>query len=301
MSIRHDYKSAATGQSRQRARRYGLLVMTLVLIGLFGGLLAYIKGGQTQPAPATAAVAPSTPAQPPTTPAQPPAASPPLKTVALSVAEPEPVKPKYDFYTELPKRKIAIQRETVKPANASRPAPTRIQPAANPLQKPAAPRRNAASTSPTMATASGAKPDSKTTNSKTANSKTANSKTARFQDHELQDRQFQDRQYRIRQSQDRQFQDRQSPKPPIPRPPITNPPIPTRPPIPRPPIPRPPIPHPPHPHPPIPDPQPPSPRLRRLQRERRNHSGRSPTTTRRSSSRPSKRHNFPIIPEATVG
>ena len=66
MSIRHDYKSAAIGQRRQRARRYGLLVMTLVLIGLFGGLLAYIKGAPTQPAPATAVVAPSAPAQPPT-------------------------------------------------------------------------------------------------------------------------------------------------------------------------------------------------------------------------------------------
>jgi hypothetical protein len=171
VSIRHDYKSAATGQRRQRARRYGLLVMTLVLIGLFGGLLAYIRGDRTPSPPGAAASAP-------TTPAQPPAAPPPPKTVAVSPAEPEPVKPKYDFYTELPKRKIAIQRETVKPGNASRPAPTRIQPAANPLQKPAAPRRNAVSTSPTMATASGAKPDSKTANSKTANSKTANSKTA---------------------------------------------------------------------------------------------------------------------------
>ncbi|MBS1225253.1 MAG: Arginine--tRNA ligase, partial [Proteobacteria bacterium] len=171
VSIRHDYKSAATGQRRQRARRYGLLVMILVLIGLFGGLLAYIRGDRTPSPPGAAASAP-------TTPAQPPAAPPPPKTVAVSPAEPEPVKPKYDFYTELPKRKIAIQRETVKPGNASRPAPTRIQPAANPLQKPAAPRRNAASTSPTMATASGAKPDSKTANSKTANSKTANSKTA---------------------------------------------------------------------------------------------------------------------------
>jgi hypothetical protein len=171
VSIRHDYKSAATGQRRQRARRYGLLVMTLVLIGLFGGLLAYIRGDRTPSPPGAAASAP-------TTPAQPPAAPPPPKTVAVSPAEPEPVKPKYDFYTELPKRKIAIQRETVKPGNASRPAPTRIQPAANPLQKPAAPRRNAVSTSPTMASASGAKTDSMTANSLTANSKTADSKTA---------------------------------------------------------------------------------------------------------------------------
>ncbi len=180
MSIRHDYKSAATGQRRQRARRYGLLVMTLVLIGLFGGLLAYIKGDRTQAAPATAAaVTPSARAQPPT-PTQPPApvalAAPP-KPVVAPLAEPEPVKPKYDFYTELPKRKIAIQRENIKPGNAPQSASARIPPADNPLHKPATPRGNPKNPTPTMAAASGAKPDSKTTNSKTTNSESANSKT----------------------------------------------------------------------------------------------------------------------------
>ena len=171
MSIRHDYKSAAIGQRRQRARRYGLLVMTLVLIGLFGGLLAYIKGAPTQPAPATAVVAPSAPAQPPA-PVAPP------KTVVATPAEPEPVKPKYDFYTELPKRHIAIQHETVRPRSASQPAPARLQPAANSPHKPATPRGNAKNPTPTTTAASRANPDSRTTNSRTTNSKTAHSESA---------------------------------------------------------------------------------------------------------------------------
>ncbi len=182
MSIRHDYKSAAIGQRRQRARRYGLLVMTLVLIGLFGGLLAYIKGAPTQPAPATAVVAPSAPAQPPA-PVAPPktvVATPvaPPKTVVATPAEPEPVKPKYDFYTELPKRHIAIQHETVRPRSASQPAPARLQPAAHSPHKPATPRGNAKNPTPTTTAASRANPDSRTTNSRTTDSRTTNSKTA---------------------------------------------------------------------------------------------------------------------------
>lgn len=180
MSIRHDYKSATIRQRRQRARRYGLLVMTLVLIGLFGGLLAYINGDRTQAAPATAAALTSSARAQPPTPTQPPApvalAAPP-KPVVAPLAEPEPVKPKYDFYTELPKRKISIQGENIKPGNASQPAPARIPAAGNPLQMPAAPRGNAKNPTSPM-TAASAKPDSKTANSKTANSISTNSKTA---------------------------------------------------------------------------------------------------------------------------
>jgi hypothetical protein len=159
VNSRRDYKSVTTGPRRQRARRHGLLVVTLVLIGLFGGLLAYIKGDRTKPAP-VAAVAPATPAQPAAT----PAAAPP-KAVVAPVAEPAPVKPKYDFYTELPKRQIDIQPETVNPKSA--PAPTRTQPAADPLRKPATPRKTditpimaAASARPEVKPAS-ARPDTK--------------------------------------------------------------------------------------------------------------------------------------------
>ena len=170
MSTRHDYKSAAIKQRRQRARRYGLLVMTLVLIGLFGGLLAYIKGDRTQSAPTAAVIAPRVPDQPSA-----PAA--PLKPVVAPLVESESVKPKYDFYTELPKRQISVQREIVKPVNTSQPAPVRIQPATNPLHKPAAPRGNAKNPTLTMTAVSGAKPDSKPTNSKPTNSKPTNSKS----------------------------------------------------------------------------------------------------------------------------
>ena len=103
MNSRRDYKSAATGPRRQRARRNGLLVVTLILIGLFGGLLAYIRGDRPQPPPIAAA--PATPTQPPAA----PAAAPAPKVVVAPAAEPDPAKPKYDFYTELPRRQVDIR------------------------------------------------------------------------------------------------------------------------------------------------------------------------------------------------
>ncbi len=107
MSLRRDYKSRSPRQRRQSVRRHGLLVVTLILVGLFGGLLAYIKGDRTLETQEklVAATPPVKPA-PPATPALPP-----IPTVATSVPpESEPVKPKYDFYTELPKRQVDIQR-----------------------------------------------------------------------------------------------------------------------------------------------------------------------------------------------
>lgn len=101
MSIHRDYKSSPR-QRRRSVRRHGLLVITLILVGLLGGLLTYIKRG-TQETPATIAapVVPATPATPVTRPVR-----------AVTVPEPvtpEPSKPKYDFYTELPKRQVGIQ------------------------------------------------------------------------------------------------------------------------------------------------------------------------------------------------
>ena len=170
MSSRCDYKRSKTGQHRrQRARHQGLLVLTLILIGLFGGLLAYIRGDRT-PSPATAAASPPTDA--PTAPAAPalsatpaapalptapgivaPPASPP--PAAAPVAEPAPVKPKYDFYTELPKRQIDVQSGVAPPGASPSHPPVRTQPAVNQLQKPAPPRKNA--TPATLATASNGK------------------------------------------------------------------------------------------------------------------------------------------------
>ena len=173
MSSRCDYKRSKTGQHRrQRARHQGLLVLTLILIGLFGGLLAYIRGDRT-PSPATAAASPPTdaptaPAAPalsatPAAPAAPalptapgivaPPASPP--PAAAPVAEPAPVKPKYDFYTELPKRQIDVQSGVAPPGASPSHPPVRTQPAVNQLQKPAPPRKNA--TPATLATASNGK------------------------------------------------------------------------------------------------------------------------------------------------
>ena len=141
MSIRRDYKPTANRlRRRQTARRNGLLVMTLVLVGLFGGLLAYIKGDRNQQ-PASVAVAP------PPTPAVKPA--PPKVAAPEPAPESAPARPKYDFYTELPKRQVEIAPETP----ASRPAPPhRPQPAHEPLRKPAAPATPRSTPAPAVAT-----------------------------------------------------------------------------------------------------------------------------------------------------
>lgn len=154
MSTRRDYKhTATTGQRRRRTvRRHGLLVVTLVLIGGFGGLLAYIKGDRNIPsAPnAVATVPAATPVQLDTlnrVPAQPPVSAPAMEPAA-------PIKPKYDFYTKLPKRQIDVQREDANPHGTPSSSPTppiRTQPAVDRLRKPAAPRKSTAP--PTVAKA----------------------------------------------------------------------------------------------------------------------------------------------------
>ena len=154
MSIQRDYKPASAWQRRRRAvRRHGLLVITLILIGLFGGLLAYIKGDRHQQAPATAAIPSAAPVQP----ARATATAPAPKVIVPEPA-PAPVKPKYDFYTELPKRQVDIQQEEINPrATPPSQPPPRTQPANEPLRKPAAPQKNP--TTPTVAalSAGGAK------------------------------------------------------------------------------------------------------------------------------------------------
>ena len=107
MSIRRDYKSVSPRQRRQSARRLSILVITLILIGLFGGFLAYIKGARFQPPPVAVAPPPI-----PLTPPAPVAAQPqPAPPVSMPAPAADPFKPKYDFYTELPKRQVDIQRE----------------------------------------------------------------------------------------------------------------------------------------------------------------------------------------------
>ena len=97
MSVKNDYKPDSTWKTRQQVRYHGLLVIILVLVGMFGSLLAYI--GKYRPA---------TPAEPsvkaqstPKSPAEPSASA----TVG---------KPKYDFYTVLPQRQVVISKDEVK-------------------------------------------------------------------------------------------------------------------------------------------------------------------------------------------
>ena len=118
MSIRRDYKPASTWQRRrQSVRRHGLLVVALVLIGFGGGLLAYFKGHQANQVEQTATAAATPPSSASTTPA--PAISNHAAAArarpALPEAIPAPLKPKYDFYTELPKRQIRFQRDIPDP------------------------------------------------------------------------------------------------------------------------------------------------------------------------------------------
>lgn len=150
MSIRRDYKPAANRQCRrQNVRRNGLLVMTLVLIGLFGGLLAYIKGDRNQvPTPEVAT---------PTLRPAPAAVAPPPKVAAPEPAsEPVPARPKYDFYTELPKRQVEIPPDDPAPRPALRPAPPRTPPANEPPRKPAAQQHSAPTAN--MAATAGSRP-----------------------------------------------------------------------------------------------------------------------------------------------
>ena len=98
MSVKHDYKSKETWrdprlQARHQVRRRGLLVIGLVLIGLGGSIFGYIKSNKQEIAVATQAE-----------PSELSIASP----LEASSALPSPPKPKYDFYTVLPERKLVI-------------------------------------------------------------------------------------------------------------------------------------------------------------------------------------------------
>ena len=152
MSIRRDYKPAANRQRRrQKVRRNGLLVLTLVLIGLFGGLLAYIKGDRNQ------ASAPEV-ATPTQRPAPAVVSAPPKVAAPEPVSEPAPARPKYDFYTELPKRQVEIPPDDPAPRPALRLAPPRNPPANEPPRKPAAQQKTVPAAN--MAATAGSRPAS---------------------------------------------------------------------------------------------------------------------------------------------
>ncbi len=100
MSSRRDYKLGSSWQNRRRLRLHGLLVLTLVVVGLFGSLLAYVRSKSTpEPARIQSAVSQEKKVEP-ARPAEPAPAS--------SLA----VKPKYDFYKVLPERKLVIANQS---------------------------------------------------------------------------------------------------------------------------------------------------------------------------------------------
>lgn len=118
-----DYKPDNTWKKRRRVRLHGLVLVALVLIVLIGGVWAWFGGGDDQPAlvPATA--------------------PPPAREQPQPIALPDKPKPKYDFYSELPRRQVEIGREEITPPKpAAEPTPPRppSQPAAA-APKPAAP------------------------------------------------------------------------------------------------------------------------------------------------------------------
>lgn len=101
MSIKPDYKPDAAGNKRRQARFYGLLVITLMLVGAFGSLLAYISshapGDHEYAAPVS---------QPSNLGSQTPAAT--MSPASTPSTRP---KPKYEFYQLLPERQLHVGEE----------------------------------------------------------------------------------------------------------------------------------------------------------------------------------------------
>lgn len=101
MSIKQDYKPDSTWKSRRQVRFHGLLVITLVLIGLFGSLLAFIGRHKAEvintsqaPVKVNQDLRAKRSSEPPATP-------------------PPTVKPKYDFYQVLPQRQVVITKSEI--------------------------------------------------------------------------------------------------------------------------------------------------------------------------------------------
>ncbi len=102
MSSRRDYKLGSSWQHRRRLRLHGLLVLTLVVVGLFGSLLAYVRS-KSAPELARAQVQPTISREHKVEAAK-PTEPPPAPTLAF--------KPKYDFYKVLPERKLVIANQS---------------------------------------------------------------------------------------------------------------------------------------------------------------------------------------------
>ncbi len=97
MNIKRDYKPKTTWKSRQRLRLHGLVVITLVVVGLLGSLLAYLRSDKpTEAVPALTTANPSE------------------HGAASTKVSVSPPKPKYDFYQLLPERKLIIPENELK-------------------------------------------------------------------------------------------------------------------------------------------------------------------------------------------
>ena len=150
---------ARRGAPGQQVRSRGLLVLTLVLIGAFVTGLAYLKkntpvrSDQTNRAVENSATNTAINSGASSAPAQ-------TTNTALAPAaqtELPRVKPKYDFYSELPKRQLVITKDDIKPRpereTKAPPPPRQKQPAA---PQPAA-QQPAAQSAPSS-TSAAAKP-----------------------------------------------------------------------------------------------------------------------------------------------
>ena len=135
MSIRRDYKSAATWKNQRKkrlqVRRRALLVIALVGVGLFGSLLAYLSGDKQR---AQVAVQGGDSRSEKKSEAQKPNHT----ERALDLPAPAP---KYEFYQRLPKQEVVIRRDELNPP----PAPKKeIPPPQKPLPQPKEPAKKPA-------------------------------------------------------------------------------------------------------------------------------------------------------------
>lgn len=135
--------------NKQQIRSHGLAVMTLVLVGLFASALVYIKTNREAP----------------------PAADDTQVAARADAEPPSENRPKYEFYTELPRRELKIEPPAQEPRQASpplaQPPPAQRQPPRETVRSEPAPRsepprnetprRESPSPPPPQATADGSR------------------------------------------------------------------------------------------------------------------------------------------------
>ncbi len=98
-------RKRSSSSNKQQVRRHGLVVTTLTLVAIFASGLVYIKTQRdNRSVEVPAATEPAPPAAPRSTPRDTP--------------------PKYEFYAELPRRELVIERRE--------PPPRQTQPAERP-------------------------------------------------------------------------------------------------------------------------------------------------------------------------